>query len=131
MARTVTVIPFERRLAEVSARLHFLTDGSAERLSQMRGDMTLPLPLRCELAYLVKLRSQMAGVPCNCYVETVIAGKPDGERRVFARITHIPEDDGLTIDLYDHSRTRIFPQIAHTIEIETPAPKRGRKGAQP
>lgn len=125
MVRTVTVIPYKDRLAEASARLHTLTDGSADRLAEMRGDRSLPVELRCELAYLVKLKTQLSTIPTNCYVETVIAGKPDdSERRVFARITNVPEDDGLTIDLYTHERKRVFQSIATTIEIEAPSKRR-------
>lgn len=130
MARTVTVIPYQDRLAEASARLHTLTDGSPTRLAEMRGDGSLPVDLRCELAYLVKLKTQLTTVPANCYVETVVAGRPDDhERRVFARVTHVPEDDGLIIDLYTHERRRGFQPIATTIETEAPAKRRRKEPA--
>lgn len=121
MARTIEVISPKDRLAEASARLHALTDGNPSRLATMRGDRTLPMPLRCELAYLVKLKTQLSGVPANVYVETVIAGRTnDSERRVFARITHVAEDDGLTIDLYTSERKRLFLPINTTIEVKAP-----------
>lgn len=122
MARTIEVIPAQDRLAEASARLHALTDGSAERLAELRGNRSLPVDLRCELAYLVKLKTQLSGVPANVYVETVIAGRTnDSERRVFARITHVAEDDGLTIDLYTGERKRLFLPINTTVEVKAPA----------
>lgn len=122
MARTIEVISPKDRLAEASARLHALTDGSAERLAELRGNRSLPVDLRCELAYLVKLKTQLSGVPANVYIETVVAGQAnDSERRVFARLTADPDSDGLTIDLSTKTRSRIFQPVPAFIETKASA----------
>lgn len=132
--RTLTRVKPSDRLAKVNSRLAEILklDSSMDnavrmqRLENMRNpDKGTDIATRCELAYLIKLATQLV-VNKPVYVETVIAGRPeDSGRRVFARIVRDDTLDGTTLELYNGRRTREFESIPAF--IETAAPTRRRK----
>ena len=120
--RTVTLIPAPDRVTRARERLRALTDGSEERLAQLRdADRNPDLEMRQELAYLVQLIERAA----LRHVEVCIAGKPGDVRRVFAKVTHDPDRDGTVLDLYTNQR-RPAPWAIPATE-ETPRPARVRR----
>lgn len=131
IADLLIVAPADR-LARARARLHELTDGSEARLANLRDPgKNHDTVSRLELAYLVKLISALeSNTRRAVYIETVIAGSPtDAARRVFARVTHEADQDGDVIDLFAHSRARIFEPIPVSIRTSKP-PRRKRNQEQ-
>lgn len=131
MLANVTLLSPPERLAIARSRLNDLTGGSEPRLANLRDPSKNPdIVSRLELAYLVKLISALeSNTRRAVYVETVIAGAPaDADRRVFARVTHNPDEDGDVVELYTHTRGRRFESIP--IEIRTTKPPRRRRNQE-
>lgn len=131
MIADLVMVPPSDRLSRARSRLHELTRGSSATLANLRDPTkNADIVSRLEVAYLVKLVSALeSNTRRAVYIETVIAGCPtDAARRVFARVTHEPDQDGDVIDLYAHSRARIFEPIP--IALRTTKPPRRRRQEQ-
>jgi len=113
----------EERLSLARARLRELASNPARLEALRRGG---PVEVRCELAYLVKLVSHLAGEGRgNRPVEVRIAGHAtDAERRIFARLAASHTPDGEVVDL---STRKVVPGMFDPIPTITYEKRRPRR----
>ena len=113
----------EERLSLARARLKELAPTPARLEALRKGG---PVEVRCELAYLVKLVTHLAGgAKGNRPIEVRIAGHAtDAERRVFARLAATTTPDGEVVDL---STRKVVPDVFEPIPTITYEKRRPRR----
>lgn len=112
--KAATVNSPKQRFAQAQEELSSLTEGSLERLACLRDpDKNRDILSRCRVAYYVQTM-EWGG---SRAIEVCIAGKPaDPVRRVFAKVTHVSEEDGTVFDLYTKTRVRLDCAIPFFLE---------------